>query len=152
VAETIERVYSDALEDHYSELAYQYSRSVNTGKALEYLRLAGLQAVASSSHADAIARFTSAVELLKGLPETPQRMEQELSLQLNLGLSLNGWSAPEAGQAYGRALELCRQNGTNARLGRVFVSLASYYQVRAVTRQRPLSFNQIVESTRIIFG
>jgi predicted ATPase len=85
VAEAIERVYSNALEDHYSEFAYHYSRSVNTGKALEYLRLAGLQAVASSSHADAIARFTSAVELLKGLPETPQRMQQELALQVNLG-------------------------------------------------------------------
>ena len=40
-AQAIETLYSDKLEDHYSELAHHYSRSSNTQKAVDYLQLAG---------------------------------------------------------------------------------------------------------------
>ena len=48
-AKAIEEVYRFRLEDHYSELAYHYSRSGNTQKAVDYLQLAGQQAVQRSA-------------------------------------------------------------------------------------------------------
>jgi predicted ATPase len=44
-AQAIEALYHSRLEDHYGDLAYHYSRSGNTQKAVEYLHLAGQQAV-----------------------------------------------------------------------------------------------------------
>ena len=78
-AQAIEDVYRARLDDHYSELAYHYSRSGNTQKAMDYLQLAGQQAVHRSANAEAINHLTTALELLKTLPDTPERPQQELT-------------------------------------------------------------------------
>ena len=39
--------YRDALDEHYGELAHHYGRTENTPKAVEYLHLAGEQAVSA---------------------------------------------------------------------------------------------------------
>ena len=63
-AQAIEALYHDRLEDHYSDLAHHYSRSGNTEKAVEYLQLAGQQAVQRSAHTEAISHLTTALRLL----------------------------------------------------------------------------------------
>ena len=53
-AQAMEALYRANLDDHYSELAHHYTRSGNTEKAVEYLHLAGQQAVQRSANAEAI--------------------------------------------------------------------------------------------------
>ncbi|HJY81393.1 MAG TPA: hypothetical protein VKK81_09950, partial [Candidatus Binatia bacterium] len=60
-AQAIEEVYRHRLDDHYSELAYHYSRSENTQKAIDYLQLAGQQAVQRSAHMEAINHLSTAL-------------------------------------------------------------------------------------------
>src|SRR5262249_1790054 len=50
-AKAIEEVYNLKLDDYYSELAHHCTCSGNTEKAVEYLRLAGQQAVQRSANA-----------------------------------------------------------------------------------------------------
>ena len=57
-AKAVEEIYAVHLEDHYSELAHHYCHSSNTEKAVEYLSLAGQQAVQRSANADAIQYLT----------------------------------------------------------------------------------------------
>src|SRR5260370_17408247 len=83
----IEALYADRLDDYLSELARHYRRSANIEKALEYLGRAGQQAIQRSSHAEAMALFNSALELVQALPEAPQRPEQELALPTGPGPS-----------------------------------------------------------------
>ena len=123
VGTAIEALYSVQLEDHLNELARHYQRSGNTRKALEYLPRAAQQAIARSCHAEAVSLFTSGLELTKALPETAERAQQELDLQLALGSALfaaKGWSFLEAGRAAGRAADLCREIGSTSQL---FISL-----------------------------
>ena len=96
-AKAIEEVYRSHLEDHYNELAHHYSRSGNTQKAVEYLQLAGQQAVQRSANTEAISHLTTALELLKTLPDTPERAQQELTLQIALGglMATKGFAAPK---------------------------------------------------------
>ena len=47
--QAIEALNPQALDAHYEELAHHYGRSANTHKAVEYLRLAGEQAVGRSA-------------------------------------------------------------------------------------------------------
>ncbi len=132
-AQAIETLYHSKLEDHYSELAHHYTRSGNTEKAVEYLQLAGQQAVQRSTYAEASSHLTTALELLKTLPDTPQRTQQELTLQIALGVPLvatKGLATPEVEQIYTRARELCRQVGETPRLFPVLWGLWNFYLVR----------------------
>jgi len=131
--QALESMFAEQLDDHLGELAHHYSRSGNTQKAIEYLHLAGQQAVQRSANAEAIGHFTAALELLKTLPDTPERTQQELTLQLTLGpvlMNSKGWAAPEVEKAYTRARELCQQAGENAHLFPVLWGLWTFYLVQ----------------------
>ncbi len=104
-AKAIEEVYRSHLEDHYNELAHHYSRSGNTQKAVDYLQLAGQQAVQRSAYAEAITHLTAALELLKTLPDTPEHLQHELVLQIALGLPVPPGSADGVWQ-YGAEYKL----------------------------------------------
>jgi predicted ATPase len=71
IAQAIEQLFHDCLEEHYSELAHHYSRSGNTPKAIDYLHRAGQQAVQQFAHPEAVTHFTTALKFFKTLPETP---------------------------------------------------------------------------------
>ena len=131
-AQAIESLYSTKLEDHYRELAYHYSRSGNTQKAVEYLHLAGQQAVQRSADAEAISHLTTALELLKTLPETPERAQQELTLHISLGMPLQAtrsFASPEVRATYTRARELCQQVGETRQLFSVLFGLRTIHHV-----------------------
>ena len=70
--------------------------------------------VERSAYMEAIAHLTKGLELLKTLPDTPERAQQELTLQLAWATALmatRGYAAPEVERAYARARELCQQVG-----------------------------------------
>jgi class 3 adenylate cyclase len=73
-ARAIEALYRTGTDEHYSELAHHFSRSGNTEKAIEYLQLAGQQALQRSAYAEAITHLTTALELLITLPDTHERV------------------------------------------------------------------------------
>ncbi len=117
--QAIEALNPQALDAHYEELAHHYGRSANTPKAVEYLRLAGEQAVARSAYGEAIARLRQALELLKTLSDTRERDELELVVQSALGqalLVIEGLASAEAEQAYVRARDLARCLGDASQL------------------------------------
>ena len=133
--QAIEALYQEKLEDHYSELAHHYHQSNNGEKAVEYLGLAGQQAVERAANEEAIRHVSTALERLKPLPDTPQRVQQELTLQITLGgplLATRGWAAPELEHTYLRARELCRQMGETPELFPVLWGLWGYYISRPV--------------------
>ncbi|MEE8290256.1 MAG: adenylate/guanylate cyclase domain-containing protein [Candidatus Tectomicrobia bacterium] len=126
----IEAVYGDRLEEQYSALAHHYSCSTNVEKAVHYLQRAGHQAAHRAAHTDAIHHFTRGLELLQSLADPPGRMHKELLLQLSIGASrmtLQGLAAPEVGQAYSRAHQLCQQIGDTPRWYRVLWGLAMFH-------------------------
>jgi predicted ATPase len=68
--------------------------------------------------------------VLTTLPETPERLHQELDLQVALGSALRatkGNAAPEVARAYARARELCAQVGDTPHLFPVLRGLMQYY-------------------------
>jgi predicted ATPase/class 3 adenylate cyclase len=133
-AQAIEVLFHSRLEDHYGDLAHHYSRSGNIQKAIEYLHRAGQQAVQRSAHTEAISHLTTALELLKTLTETPERAQQELTLQLTLGAPLivtKGYAAPEVETVYARARTLCQQVGETPQLFPALHGLWFFHLARA---------------------
>jgi class 3 adenylate cyclase/predicted ATPase len=110
------------MEEHFPEitetrpelLAYHYTEAGLPAQALPYWQRAGHLAVERSANVEAVNHFTKGLELLKTLPETSERVQRELTLQLAMGapfLMLKGHTAPEVEYTYARAYELAQQLG-----------------------------------------
>ena len=129
----IEQLYHERLDEHYDDLAHHYSRSGNTEKAIEYLHLAGQQAVQRSAYAEAVQHLTTALELLTTLPDTRERARQELMLHVTLGLPLlatRSVASPEVLATFTRAWKLCEQLGETRQFFSVLFGLLIFHLVR----------------------
>ncbi|QUN32146.1 AAA family ATPase (plasmid) [Cupriavidus sp. KK10] len=130
----IEILFRHHLRDHCSELAHHYSLSGNIPKAVEYLHCAGRQAVERSAHLDAIRHLSTALELLKRLPDAPERARQDLALRVTLGPALiaaRGYASSEVEANYARALTLCEHGGETPQLFQVKLGLRTFFSLRA---------------------
>jgi DNA-binding SARP family transcriptional activator/predicted ATPase len=117
-----------------------------SGRLAAHYEAAGMadQAMRSYSNAAAVARqryaYTESAELLRkalvlcrDFPETAQREERELELLVTLGLSLvttQGYSTPEVGETYSRALSLSRQLGQKKHVFPVLTGAWVFHVVR----------------------
>src|SRR5262249_22066425 len=63
VAEAIETLYADGLDELYEQLAYHYDRADDAARAVEYLVKAGQKAAAQFANREAIEHFDRALEL-----------------------------------------------------------------------------------------
>jgi tetratricopeptide (TPR) repeat protein len=126
------------LEQHFSEiattqpelLAYHYTEAGLAAQAVPYWQRAGQRAVERSANVEAISHFTKGLELLKTLPETPERIQQELTMQLAIGaplLLIKGATAPEVAHAYARAQELCQEVGNSPERFSAFIGLWRFH-------------------------
>ena len=117
VGHAIETIYTASLDDHLAELAHHFSRSGNQVKAVEYLHLAGTQAMARGALPQAIRDFEQTLALLKGFPSGAERDALELQTLSPLGtayIAARGYAAPEVGPVFVHARELVRKNRATA--------------------------------------
>jgi predicted ATPase/class 3 adenylate cyclase len=133
----LESMFAGELDDHLDELAHHYSRSDNVGKAVECLGRAGQQALQRSAYADAINNLSAAINLLQKLPDSPERIQRELLLQLALGpalIAVRGVAGPEVERAYARSRELCERLGDPPELFPALYGLWINHLLRAELR------------------
>lgn len=129
-----EQAYGSRASERAVELAMHCTRGHEPSKAAHYHAEAGTQALQRHAHHEAIGHLRSACALLTTLPDTPERAQRELALQMRLGTALqalHGHAAPDAEQAYGRALQLCQPLQEPRQLCGVLWGLRTYYNGRA---------------------
>jgi class 3 adenylate cyclase/tetratricopeptide (TPR) repeat protein len=116
LTEALECLHAD--REQVEVLAHHATRGGLTDKALRYLRLAGDKAVGRSANREAAEFFQAALDLLGGLPETPETLSAALDLHVALGPALIGLKsagAPEVAAVYSRALSLVERLGDTSR-------------------------------------
>jgi class 3 adenylate cyclase/predicted ATPase len=134
IAPVLEAQFPDTTETQPELVAHHYTEANLIAQALPYWQRAGQSATQRSANVEAIAHLSKGLELLKTLPDTPERARQELTLQIALGAPLmatKGFGAPEVGRAYARARELCQLTGDTAHLFPILRGLWEFYQLRA---------------------
>ena len=102
------------VENQPEVLAFHYQEASNHQMAIRYWFESGQRALAHSANVEAIANFRKALQLLNVLPETPERIKQEIDIQLALGIPLiavRGYTAAETREAFSRARTLCLRLG-----------------------------------------
>src|SRR5882724_7889515 len=137
IATTLERQFPEIAAAQPELMAQHCAMSGLVEKAIEFWDKAGRLAVQRSTMAEAAAHFGKALILLASLPKSPQRRSSELSLQLALAGALytaKGWASPQAGEAYARARELCREAPEGAELAIALNGAHSFLHNRAEIR------------------
>ncbi len=130
IAQVLEERFPETAETHPEVLAHHYTAAGLHERAVGYWQRAGGRAVERSANVEAIGYLTKGLEGLKTLPESRERLVQELPLQIALGPALmatKGYGAPEVERVYTRARELCRQVGEPPQLFRVLWGLWLLY-------------------------
>ena len=133
IGQVIEEQFPEVALTQPELLAQHFTAAGEAMPALSYWHRAGEAALVRSANQEAVSHFRHGLELLAGLPETPELVPLELKFQLALGmplLALQGYAAPDVGRAFGRARELCLRLGALPQLGPAFNGLWSYSIVR----------------------
>lgn len=109
IAEAMLNNFPAQAEAQPEVVAHHYTQAGLGDPAVQFWDRAGRQAVARSAYNEALAHFNKALEVLQTLPDTEERAQRELSLQVAKGFALpavKGWGTAEGKQAFTRALEL----------------------------------------------
>jgi class 3 adenylate cyclase/predicted ATPase len=126
-------VHLETVETQPELLAHHCTEAGLAMQAVGYWQRAGERSNARSAYVEASAHLTKGMEVLQTLPNTAQRAQYELELQLTLGQALQvtkGPSTPEAGHVYARARKLCQQVGDTPQLAAVLGGLLTFYRNR----------------------
>ena len=137
VAQVLEAQFPEIVEIHPELLAHHYTEAGLTEHAIPYWQRAGQLALQRSANLEAVQHLTRGIELLVTLPETAARDQQELDLQLALGVALaatKGFGAQEVAQTYTRARVLCAQVGETPQLFSALRGLCRFYYNRRELR------------------
>jgi predicted ATPase len=132
-AQVLAEQFPETAETQPELLAHHYTEAGLIEQAIPYWQRAGENASNRSANVEAVSHFTIGIELLKTLPETPERTQHALTLHIALGAALlitKGQAAPEVEYAYTRARELCQQVGETPELVPVLFGLWRCYSVR----------------------
>lgn len=160
VAQALSACYGEQSGVVASRLAYLYETAREFARAAEHYLLAAKQAAQVFAHAEASILARRGLETLNRLPETPERTQSELSLQLTLGFALGvtrGYADLEAGQCMARAREICEQRGEAPQLFPAIWGLLMYYLVtpdyhaaRQMSEQLLRIANETSDSTLLV--
>jgi len=145
IAHVLEAQFPALAEAQPELLAHHYTEAERGAQAIPYWYRAGQHAVERSANQEALSHFTKGLALLKTLPDTPERAQQELTLHLAMGaplLILTGHTSPEVEHAYARAYDLAQQIGDGPQrfsalmgLWRFYFSQAHLERARALAAQ-----------------
>ena len=130
----LEEQFPETAETQPELLAHHCTEAGLTEQAVTYWYKAGQRASERSAHVEAIAHLRQGLALLQTLPETPQHLQREVDILIALGASLlatKGYAAPEVGETYTYARQLCQHLEDPQRLFPVLRGLYGYYHVRA---------------------
>src|SRR5262245_14518180 len=119
IAQVLEAQFPDTALLQPELVAHHYTEAGLSAQAVLYWQKAGQRAVERSAHLEAVAHLNKGLALLRALPDTPERTQQELVLQTLLGPALivsKSFAAPEVEQTYTRARALCQQVGDTSQL------------------------------------
>ncbi len=137
IARALEARFPDVVASEPEMLAHHFTAAALTERGVLYWKQAGQYASDHSAFVEATRHFNTGIELLKTLPDTPARRQEELALYIGLGAALivtKGHGSVEVEHAYLKAHALCLQMGETPELAPVLLGLWRCYIARSQLR------------------
>jgi tetratricopeptide (TPR) repeat protein len=133
IGEHAESLYGERAGEIAVELAMHFEQGANYTRAVKYLQQAADNDLRRFAYQEAVVLARRGLELLARLPDSPQRVQQQLRLQLTLGvplIAIKGYATADVGSVYMRARELCEQLGETPEISRVLWGLWTFHLLR----------------------
>ncbi len=114
VARALEELNAAEIDSISAQLAAHYEAAGMAEAAIQHYRAAAAVAQQRFADTEAAGLLRRALALCTEFPESPRRDQRELELLLLLGpvlVTTQGYTVPEVGETYARALELSRRLG-----------------------------------------
>ncbi len=127
-AQVLEERFPERVASEPEVVARHYDQAGLATPASAHYQRAGERAAQRSANEEAIGHLRRALALVGTLPETRERQQRELALQMAIGVPVaaaRGWSHPEYERTYARARELVSKIGASPELPRVLVGIAA---------------------------
>ncbi|MCE7979581.1 MAG: 6-hydroxy-D-nicotine oxidase [Caldilinea sp. CFX5] len=145
VAGALEQMHDAVSNSVSGQIAAHYEQAGLAAQAIRYYRQTAAADRRIYANHEASQQLEKALRLLGTLPSTPEYIQQELHLQMELAAILmdtTGYASAAAEQAYARALALSAQVEKSAQLfpilwglHEVYLFQAKYEQTRALSEQ-----------------
>jgi predicted ATPase len=138
IAATLEDRFTEIVLAQPALLAHHFTAAGRAKKAVTFWLKAGQQALARSSMVEAVAQLRKGSDVLAGLPDIPERQQQELDLQAALGSALTatkGYSTTDVDETFSRARVLAEQLGRPHYLVPLTVGQWTFHITRAEHRR-----------------
>ena len=152
IADTLENSFPYMIEAQPELLAHHLAQAGSIERAIDYLRKAGQRSIERSANAEAIGHLTGALELLQALPNSPERKQTRLDLQVMMAQAMiasHGYAAPNTRRILLQAKELIDES---TRLSQKFAILygiwACHYVAGEVDKQRVVAVEFLAEAER----
>jgi predicted ATPase len=119
IAKVLEEKFPERATVEPELLAHHLTEAAQVEAAISYWLKAGRRAAERSANEEAVRHLKRGLKLLTTLPESTQRDQLELEIQLALATPLvarHGFSSPIIGAARDRAIALCEKLGDRFRL------------------------------------
>jgi predicted ATPase len=134
VAQALLGFYGKRSLEISSRLAFLFDVARDFERASDYFLLAAQDASKVFAYREAAKLAQHGLTSISTLPDSPERAQKELGLQMTLGVSLmaiKGFAAPEVERAYSRARELCQLVGESPQLLKALYGLWMVHVIRA---------------------
>jgi class 3 adenylate cyclase/predicted ATPase len=138
ITAALEGQFPEVVEAQPELLARHCAEAGLVEKAVDYCFTAGRRAIAKGAMTEAVAQLRKGLDLLSRVEQGTAHHERQLNLQMALGqalLATNGYSAPEPGEAYARARDLCERLERWAQLGPILYGQFVFHLVRGELEQ-----------------
>jgi len=131
IGKAIEELYPDRLEEFYEMLAYHYSRSDNSEKAYQYLRLSSIKTGARNSIIESVRLGREAIDVLNQMPQTDENKRRGIEMRLLLSGPLGGTGLiGDALLMMEEGARLAEELGDNRSLADLWGTISMYYSMQ----------------------
>jgi class 3 adenylate cyclase len=133
IAKLLEERFPETVADVPELIAHHFEQAGLGDRAIAYYQRAGERAMDRSAEAEAIQHLIRGIELSQTLPETNERNERELVLQVALGvysMAAKGVSHPDVERVFSRVRDLCRTLGDLPQVSNALFGLSVFHQAR----------------------
>ena len=128
IAQAIEEIYGDNLEELYEVVAYHYSKSDKHKKAYKYFELSGKKSVGMNSQWEACHAYNEAFKALEQLPETNNIKKAKLQIITDLSLPASTVGYPEGTlDMFFNAERLAKELEDKKSLAHIYNAIKWYY-------------------------
>jgi tetratricopeptide (TPR) repeat protein len=131
IGKAIEEIYDERPEEFYEILAYHYSQSEQTKKALHYLQLSGEKSTRNHSLNEAIRFYRQAIEILNKQPETQEIKGKKIDVLLSMAIPLRVSGYPQDSLRFLKEGErLAKEIGDEKTLANFYSLIGNLYGTR----------------------